>query len=285
MRIRQLINVGASLLSTPAISGCRSLRRNGSRVSTMNSSKLKRWRETEEAAAFDLRKQITSSGKALELKEFYPEFKLNADYTTSLEPYCPVWGQLPFFKKLIVGITPYLKDEEAFQRWYGVTPAQLLRLNELGRVEIRINEPRAKSTVPGYLDCFFCHHFPSSVRNRYYTDAVLGDDHAESLREQFRGALGRDFNRAKSIDTLPDDRSRAFRTAETAFLQLHALGYADKARQFEEMCAKDLDAAFTWLELCRLFLIGPVHYSMGGIHSVAQNATDKLRQSSLEAPR
>jgi hypothetical protein len=57
-----------------------------------------------------------------------------------------------------------------------------------------------------------------------------------------------------------------------------ALGHNAKAQQFEDLLAQDANHAFSWLELCRLFLIGPVHYSLGGIHSTSHGRVEAIRK-------
>ena len=109
----------------------------------MNATQLKKWQERQREDAEGLLDQIgpTTPG---DIRKHYPEFDLGTCYTTSLDPYTPLWVLLPFFEKVIVGITPYLKTEEAFRDWYGVTPRRLLDLHEQGHVVIRVLPPESR---------------------------------------------------------------------------------------------------------------------------------------------
>ncbi|HYG08397.1 MAG TPA: hypothetical protein VD835_00350, partial [Pyrinomonadaceae bacterium] len=142
----------------------------------MNSAQLKRWKEREAIRAKELSEGVAGGSPEFSLKDFYPEFELVGPYTTSLEPYCPIWALVPFFRKVVVGINPYLKDEAAFSNWYGISPRQLLWLQEMGRVEIKVTFPRSANTVPSYLNTFFTGRFPSTIRDHEYTHRLLGEE-------------------------------------------------------------------------------------------------------------
>jgi hypothetical protein len=158
----------------------------------------------------------------------------------------------------------------------------LLKLKEIGRIEIRLHPPQRGGTIPGYLNCFYESKVPSTVRDRRWTAIQLGEDQIKSLKRRF-GKTVADSDQLVSIDTLSDNRRRAYRTAETAYLQLWALGHEKQAVEFEALALRSVRHAFDWLELCRLFLIGPVHYSLGGIHCTAQDRISSIRQGLLNA--
>ncbi len=213
-----------------------------------------------------------------QIAKMYPEFDLRGAFTTSLEPYVPLWALVPFFEKLIVGIVPYIATEEAFRNWYGVSIKQLLDLYERGRVQIRVLFPSAANTVPKLLNPFFSGNFPSTARDLAFDAHLLGEAQYQELRTKFANVVSRQCGE-RSIDGMIGHRGRAFKTAQTAFVQLHALNYEWHAKQFEEMWKTDQEGAFRWLEVCRLFLIGPVHYSLLGIHCVASAVPESLRRS------
>lgn len=237
----------------------------------MNTLQLKKWKEAENNRAGELAEKI-SKKENLDIIDFFPEFKLLPPYTTSLEPYVPIWALLPFFKTIIVGITPYLKTREDFKDWYGLWPEQILELAKQGRIIIRVGFPRATSSIPSYLNPFFESGFPSSIRDQYYDRLLLGEAGEKEAKLRFSRTMGQSIP-SKSIDSFEGHKQRAYTTAENAYLQLLSLGYAKEAAHFEEIVATgDLSLAFNWLEACRLFLVGPVHYSFNGIHFVSGNA-------------
>lgn len=235
----------------------------------MNAKQLKVWKQRELEKAETLAEQIQPAGP-LDIVKMYPEFKLEGAYTTSLEPYAPVWILLPFFDRVVVGVDPHLRTEEHFKAWYGLSVHQLLSLREKGRVEIRVLGPTSVNVVPQYLDTFFSGEFPSTSRDRAFDRALLTQDKYETVRYRFHSLMA-NVNVSQSIDGFAAHPGRAKRTAETACLQLSALGHEDAVEQFSALLLTDASAAFQWLELCRLFLVGPIHYSLGGIHSVASS--------------
>jgi hypothetical protein len=236
----------------------------------MNPAQLARWKEREDTRA----KQIVDSIGDLSpssIRNIYPEWSLEGAYTTSVEPHVPIWAMIPFFSKIIVGIIPYFRDESAFQQWYGLSVRQLLRLHEGGYLLIRVLYPRAGTSVPKFLNPFFAEEFPSTARDIAFDNRRLGDA-VHDLRARF-ARLVSGYDTTTSIDGFHGHKRRAIKTAEMAFLQLHALGYVEQATQFELMFRSSPQQAMNWLELCRIFLVSPYHYSLLGIHSVAGDAT------------
>jgi len=235
----------------------------------VNAKQLILWREKELAKARTLVEEARPT-TPLDVIRIYPEFRLQGVYTTSLEPYAPVWLLLPFFDRVIVGIVPHLRTEDQFRSWYGLTVRDMIILANEGRLAIRLLAPNSLEVVPEYLDPFFSEGLPSTARDLAFDEALLGSDKFMALRDRFRLVLA-DIERSESIDGFLGAAGRAYKTAETAYIQLHALGHQEAAAEFEKLAKTNLDAAFHWLELCRLFLVGPIHYSLGGIHSVASS--------------
>jgi hypothetical protein len=66
----------------------------------MNTLQLKKWKEAENNRASELAEKISKKENP-DIIDFFPEFKLLPPYTTSLEPYVPIWTLLPFFKTVI----------------------------------------------------------------------------------------------------------------------------------------------------------------------------------------
>lgn len=236
----------------------------------MNATQLKKWKEEQIGVAEEIVHSLQNPMPE-NITELYPEYNLIGDYTTSLDPYTPLWALLPFFGKIIVGILPYLKNEDEFIEWYGVSTKQMLKLHELGRVEIRVLFPQKTNTIPKTCNCFFERKFPSTIRDIRFDHKILGEDKLYEIRERFNQKVSDSIGH-KSIDGFLGNKMRALRTAESAYIQLHALGYEKKAYEFEDTFAKDANVGMRWLELCRLFLIGPIHYSLLGIHCVSSNA-------------
>lgn len=235
----------------------------------MNTTKLKLWKEQQLVFAEAVIKNIPKISYR-SITSIYPEFNFHGVYTTSLDPYVPLWALLPFFDSIIVGITPYFKSEDDFKKWYGVSVRQLLSLWERGRVNIRILFPSGATSTPAFMNEFFSGRFPSSARDMLFDKYILGEEHFDELQYRFQHLVG-DFRRDKSLDGFSGHKRRAFKTAQTAYVQLHAFGYIDTAKAFESIWHQNQDQAFQWLELARLFLIGPIHYSLNGIHCVAGN--------------
>ncbi|MCK4357402.1 MAG: hypothetical protein KAW92_01420 [Candidatus Cloacimonetes bacterium] len=237
----------------------------------MNTSQFKKWKNKEIEKTENLLSKSKYKGKLIKL---YPEFNLESPYTTSLDPYVPLWLMLPFFKKIIVGILPYLKTPKNFIDWYGVTPEQMLWLYEIEKIELRILFPTSLYSIPKYLNKFFEIGLPSGYRDFKFCQYLLGKDKFDYLKDRFRNCIG-DYTRDISIDSYKGNYQRALKTAETVYLQLHSYYYERQAWEFEELFLRDKSQAFTWIEMCRLFLIGQVNYSFGGVHSIARNAIDK----------
>lgn len=235
----------------------------------MNASQLKKWKDRQVEDAENLVAAIPNPSPD-KIKAIYPEFKLGGVYTTSLDPYTPLWALLPFFDKVIVGITPYLRTENQFSQWYGVSPKQLMTLRENDKVVVRVLFPKATNTVPSFLNHFFTDEFPSTIRDRVFDDHLLGNGRFKDLTRRFTNCLS-GFNLDQSIDSFRGNQKRALRTAEAAYLQLHALGYSNRADEFETLYKSSPTSAFSWLELCRLFLVGPIHYSLLGSHLVSSD--------------
>ena len=145
----------------------------------MNAKQLKKWKEKQQAKAYDIVNSI-SEPHPDNITDIYPEFCLEGAYTTSLDPYTPVWAIVPFFKKIIVGITPYLKTEKDFIKWYGVTVKQLLKMKEMDRVEIRVIYPYSTNTVPKYLNCFFNDIHPSTIRDKMFANRLIDNEKRQS---------------------------------------------------------------------------------------------------------
>lgn len=235
----------------------------------MNTKALHRWKECQRAKAEELVAKFKPKCPE-DIRKIYPEFTLRGAYTTSLEPYVPIWLLLPFFERIIVGIVPHLKTEEEFHEWYGVSIKQLLDLREKGRVEIRVLFPRSLKSTPQYLDPFFSGEFPSSARDLALDTALLGNDRLTEIRNRFSNLVAKS-RQLQSIDGLIAHTGRAYNIAQVAYIQLHALRHEEAAVHFEKLISRDVDRAFHWLELCRLFLVGPIHYSLGGIHCVSSS--------------
>ena len=253
----------------------------------MNETQLKKWKEKCSQSTFDVVNEISQNKRILNLKDFYPEFSFKGAYSTSLDPYVPLWALLPFFDKIIVGILPYLKSENEFIKWYGLSPHQMLRLHEMGRLEIRILYPKNIESTPSYLDDLLLECFPTSLRDFEFNKKLLTEDVREKYRERFK-KLTNNCVGDVCIDTFKGNRDRALHTAETAYLQLIGLGYHNEALDFEHLFEGNESTALKWLEVCRLFLIGPIHYSFGGIHSVGGNAFgeyQKIKAKPIVFPR
>ncbi|MGO9586476.1 MAG: hypothetical protein ACLP2Y_09800 [Limisphaerales bacterium] len=138
----------------------------------MNAAQLARWKERENARA----KQVVDSIGNLSpssIRKIYPEWPLQGAYTTSIEPHVPIWAMVPFFSKVIVGIVPYFRDEDAFQQWYGLSVRQLLQLHEKGHLLVRMLFPRTATTVPKFLNPFFGEEFPSTARDIAFDNRLL----------------------------------------------------------------------------------------------------------------
>ena len=233
----------------------------------MNAKQLRQWKELQKAESLNIGEACKDNSE-ISLLDFYPEFNLKGKlYTTSLDPRVPLWQVLPFFEKIIVGILPYLSTEEEFKRWYGVTSKQMLWLYENNFIELRIIFPRSKSTIPNYLNPFFEFNLPSGLRDSEFTNRLLGNDGIHLSKERFNKSTT-NFKWSLSIDGFAKDPVRAKKTAEYVYLQLNALGYYKEVSEFEALCNISENTALEWLELCRLLLIGPIHYSMGGVHCV-----------------
>lgn len=243
----------------------------------MNTSQLKKWkkRKTEEES---LHVENAIKNGAYQVKDVYNDFGLQGSYTTSLDPYIPVWALIPFFDQIIVGVLPYLKTEEDFKNWYGVSVKQLLMLEDQNRVKIRLIFPRSINTVPNYLNSFFEKNYPSSLRDYEFNRHILGDENSRELRNRFSFFINR-YESDLSIDTFRGNRKRAVKTAETVYLQLAALGYTDQIDHFEKLSTINIDDAVKWLEICRLFFVGPEHYSLGGIHAIADNSINEIENN------
>lgn len=256
----------------------------------MNAAQLKRWKEKEASQASDIADGIRKTRTDVNLSntsllEMFPEFELSkaGRYTRSLEPFAPVWVTLPFFEKSIVTIHPGFRDERSFFEWYGVSPRQLLQLYDKGRVELRVSYPASQTTIPRYLNAFYeGHRFPSSRRDAEYTMLLLGKDETFEIISRFDSRVRHQISR-RSIDSLDGDLRRAQETARVAYLQLHALGYSSELTHFQGLLdAGRTETALAWLGWCFDLLIAPVHYSMEGINTVANNSLQE-RIPRLEA--
>jgi len=245
----------------------------------MNAKKLARWKITELEKANAIIQEIENV-QPLSIQRIYPEWEFNKDYTTSLDPKVPLWALVPFFSKVIVGITPYFRDEEAFCKWYGVSLRELFQLYEKKRVLIRVLFPSARSSIPSFMDPLFDGTFPSTARDRVFDECLIGQDRSKELKSRFASIVRRGTFDI-SIDGFTGHKGRAFKTAESVYLQLHAFGYGQHARAFEKMYNLDNNAAMKWLEMCRLLLIGPYHYSLLGIHSIPQDAISTVSNKQI----
>jgi hypothetical protein len=184
----------------------------------VNAEQLSAWRGNELARARALIEQVRPTEPS-EIKRIYPELSLHGVYTTSLEPYAPVWLLLPFFDRIIVGIVPYLQSEDQFRNWYGLSVRDMLGLANQGRLVIRLLVPRSLEVVPQYLDPFFSEGFPSTARDLAFDEALLGPDKLPAVRDRFRFVL-EGIERSESIDGFVGNTSRAYKTAETVYIQL-----------------------------------------------------------------
>lgn len=209
------------------------------------------------------------------IRHLYPEFNLSSTHTTSLDPYTPIWALVPFFEKVVVGILPYLRDEQQFVDWYGVSVRQLLHLRDMGKVEIRVLFP-SQNVVPKLVTPFFTDEFPSTIRDRLFVKTLLGNERIGALKERFRRVMS-STPKPPSLDGPVGNARRAFNTYEAVYLQLHAHGYEQKATEFEILHQMNPHAGSRWLELCRLLLLGPIHYSLLGIHTVSSNVPELVR--------
>lgn len=233
----------------------------------MNSKQLKRWKEDNYASALDLVSSASVNSNT-QLKDVYPEFNFQGSYSTSLDPYVPVWAMLPYYDRIIVGILPYLKSEEEFTRWYGISVKQMLNLQELGKLNIRLINPGSLSTLPKYLNPFYEQNFPTTHRDYIYHEALIGEDRIAVLKKHFK-SIFTNVKVKRAIDSLESNRGRTFKSTETAYIQLASIGGTEQLQKFDELIIESPESAMRWLEYCRLFLVGPEHYSFGGIHSVA----------------
>lgn len=236
----------------------------------MNAVSLKSWKNRELEKAASLASQLKGCER-VSIRQMYPEFTLEPPYTTSLDPYMPLPALLPFFRTVLVGVLPTLRSEEAFRSHYGVSSNELLALHRSGRVQVRVLFPRSTSTVPKFLDPFFdeSETIPSTERDRQFCLLALGDE-GERVRKYYAATVGGHV--PQSIDRTEASRARKFRISEAAFMQLWALGYRNACEEFCRMYSQRPALALDFLEGCRLFLVGPVHYSLEGIHCVASSA-------------
>ena len=252
----------------------------------MNEHELIKWKERATNKTYDIVCNIEEE-KKMDLRSYYPEFSFEGAYSTSLDPYVPLWASIPFFERIIVGILPNLKTETDFLNWYGLSPKQMLNLHEKGRINVRILYPKTLDSTPEYLDDLFYENFPTTQRDFEYNKILLDDETRGIYSERFRTKTSQ-CKRSTSIDTFKGDKSRALKTAETAYLQLIGLGFHTEAQEFESLLVDCEDSAFKWLETCRLLLIGPVHYSIGGIHSIGNKALfneKSLKNNTVKFPK
>jgi hypothetical protein len=177
----------------------------------MDATRLKRWKERERNKAEELAGGLLRPSPK-DITKLYPEFTLKGVYTTSLDPYVPLWVLLPFFDKILVGIMPYLRTEDDFRRWYGLTVRQMLSLYEQQRIHLRVLFPSAATTTPRYLNPFFSAEFPSTARDLAFDRRLLGPDRFVELQRRFALAT-RKTPGDVSIDGFTGHRGRAFRTA------------------------------------------------------------------------
>lgn len=244
----------------------------------MNTTQLKKWKERKmDEERLHVEESLKNGG--VHVKDVYQDFDLKGSYTTSLDPYIPIWALVPFFDEIVVGVLPYLKTEEDFIKWYGISVKQLLMLEEQGRVKIRLMFPRSTTTLPKYLNCLFeNNNYPTTLRDYEFNEQIIGHENGHELRNRFSFFINK-YESDLSIDTYKGNRKRAIKTAETVYLQLAALGCTEQIVHFEELAKTRIDDAVKWLEVCRLFYVGPEHYSLGGIHSIADNAINAIKNN------
>lgn len=236
----------------------------------MNAANLKKWKTKEQTRASELAEQASRKASPMSIKDFYPELRLENPYTTALDGYMPVDCMLPFFRTVVVGIRPHLKTPEDFSRYYGLSPREMLWLHQNGRLQLRVLFPKSLSTIPRFLNPFFYEGLPSTARDEAFCYSLLAGEQGD-VKRRFALAVAEGLP-DKAIDKLPGPRKRPYWTAEAVFLQLWALGYPEACKMFESAYKQDASAAFDLLEAFRLFLVGPVHYSLEGIHTVASKA-------------
>lgn len=167
----------------------------------MNPKQLKTWKLNElekERIFFEKKKAIFA------VNDVYPEFKFEKPYTTALDGYLPIGVLLPFFKRVNVGIFPYLKNENEFYKWYGLYPNDLLWLYHEGRVNLRILFPHALSSIPKYLNPFFELNLPTTLRDANFTKRVLGDKKLSLVDTKFDTLF--QIKNNKSIDNFTGNR-------------------------------------------------------------------------------
>lgn len=64
------------------------------------------------------------NGKTFEPRKVYPEFRFSEPYSF-WRPFAPVHFFFPFFKQIIVNVTPFI-DKEKFRSYYGMTSNNLI---------------------------------------------------------------------------------------------------------------------------------------------------------------
>jgi len=239
----------------------------------MNSKQLKNWKEEKYEDALKIVSSV-SVNQNTQLKDVYPEFNFHGSYSTSLDPYVPLWALLPYYDRVVVGVLPYLKSEEEFIRWYGVSVKQMIYLQELGRLNIRLINPGSLSTLPKYLNPLYERNFPTTHRDYIYHESRLGEASIIALKEHFKSVFS-SVKVKRSIDSLEGNRGRTFKSTETAYIHLASVGGFEQLQKFDDLIQNNPESAMQWLEYCRLLLVGPEYYSFGGIHSVADKVFER----------
>jgi len=203
----------------------------------------------EEERSADFASKIRHNSEKTTIRAYYPEYDFSGTFSTSTEPHVPLWASLPFFNRVLVNINPYLKSENEFIEWYGLTPKQVRELEDQQRIEIRLIFPRSATSLPGYLNDFYEPCFPSSLRAYHFIVNQLGDKSIDEVKANYRSIVAAHVPR-KSMDGGSGNINRAKRTAEAVFLELTALGRTEEIRLFEEKLSHDPQSAFAWLAAC-----------------------------------
>jgi len=242
----------------------------------MNPKQFKIWKEKQIESAEIITTNLKLSPQS-SIKDIYPEFCFDGAYTTSLEPYVPLWALVPFFDKIIITITTSFNTEEEFIKCYGLSVEKILFLFDNNRLNIRLTFPKYQAVLPKYLNPIFEREFPTTVRDHLFYDSYLSTEAVNALVDRFdyyyqNSKSTKSSSSLADMDRIIGDEHRAYLTSRTAYIQLAVVGASEQMHVFESLLQRDMQRALNWLNLCRLFLVGPEHYSMGGIHSVADIA-------------
>lgn len=234
----------------------------------MNLEEFSAWKAREYERAHDFPDPDPSAPSSSELQDFYPEWDFSGLYTTSLEPHTPLWVQLPFYDRINVGINLRLSSIDEFKNTYNATPEELLDLYKTGHVNLRLLYPLSEIEPAEFYEPLISSDLPSSMRDWAFSEKLLGRSEFNSLENSFKNLTA--YRKISNpLDQVGESTDRAQQTMWAVYVQLNALGYDRHVEYFESIVLKNKKRARAWMEVCRQFLIGPVHYSLGGVHSVS----------------